>query len=358
MRMLLLILLLAIPVDTHWWAIQATAQSVGADSNLRALSIYVSHNVKTIPSPVIWASGSNGVILRSIDNGATWQRLHISDADKLDFRGIQAVDANTVYIMSIGEGESSRIYKTTDSGKTWVLQYTGNHPTLFLDALACISPTHCFAVSDPVDGKFFLLTTEDGAHWRELPRDHMPPALPNEGIFAASNSSLLVTAAANEILFATGGPAARLFRSTDLGRTWTVHETPITHANASSGIFSITRVKNTLIAVGGDYKSTDINSAVSAYSLDDGLTWHLSAAQPGGFRSAVAGFDGTNLVAVGPKGTDLSSDGGIHWQHTDALNLNAVACDSSVHLLYAGGAHTTIAHFQPTISNTMEKRSP
>src|SRR5579862_557565 len=221
MRMLLLTLLLALPAETHWWTVQSTAQSIGADSNLRALSIYVSQSVKTIPSPIIWASGSNGLILRSSDNGTTWQRLHIPNADKLDFRGLQAVDASTAYAMSIGEADSSRIYKTTDSGATWTLQYTGNHPTLFLDGLACISPTHCFAVSDPVDGKFLLLTTEDGTHWRELPRDHMPAALPNEGIFAASNSSLLVTATTNEILFATGGPAARVFRSTDLGQTWT-----------------------------------------------------------------------------------------------------------------------------------------
>jgi hypothetical protein len=31
------------------------------------------------------------------------------------------------------------------------------------------------------------------------------------------------------------------------------------------------------------------------------------------------------LAAAGPNGEDISEDGGIHWKHTDSLNLNALA---------------------------------
>lgn len=341
MRYFLLALFLAFPADPHWWSVQTS----GIDTNLRGVTIFAPQDAKANNSPIVWASGSNGVVLRSTDEGKTWKSLHVSGGEKLDFRGIQAVTADTAYLMSIGDGENSRIYKTTDGGATWTLQYTGNHPTLFLDALACLSPTHCFAISDPVDGKFLLLSTEDGAHWKELPSDHMPAAFPNEGIFAASNSALLLDPATGEILFATGGPAARLFRSTDLGYTWTVSETPITHANASSGIFSIYREGQTIVAVGGDYKSPDSNTAVSAYSLDNGLTWHLSATQPGGFRSAVASFGNHGIAAVGPSGTDVSFDHGIHWQPTDTINLNALAFDVKLRAGWAVGSKGTIARF-------------
>ena len=68
----------------------------------------------------------------------------------------------------------------------------------------------CFAISDPVDGKFLLLHTEDGEHWKELPREQMPAALPKEGVFAASNSSLtLCGEEGEELFFGTGGPVAR-----------------------------------------------------------------------------------------------------------------------------------------------------
>jgi hypothetical protein len=64
---------------------------------------------------------------------------------------------------------------------------------------------------------------------------------------------------------------------------------------------------------------------VAAYSQDAGKTWTLAAQQPGGFRSAVAWVDGVTLAAAGPNGEDISEDGGIHWKHTDSLNLNALA---------------------------------
>jgi photosystem II stability/assembly factor-like uncharacterized protein len=275
-------------------------------------------------TPVVWASGSNGVILRSLDAGKTWKRLHVADGDALDFRGIVAFSAASAYVMSSGEGEKSRIYKTTDGGETWKLQYTGNRKEIFLDSIACLSETHCYALSDPVDEKFLLLAMEDGEHWNPLPSDKMPASLPGEGAFAASNTCLLI--AGDEIFFGTGGPAARVFHSADKGRTWTVSETPVAHGNASSGIFSLARRnKKEVVVVGGDYQIPARASAVAAYSLDNGKTWQLSEQQPGGYRSAVACVDHELCVVVGPNGEDVSlSKISAAWKPTDSLNLNAV----------------------------------
>jgi photosystem II stability/assembly factor-like uncharacterized protein len=114
----------------------------------------------------------------------------VTDGEGLDFRGIAAADAGVAYVMSIGNGDKSRIYKTTDGGATWKLQFAGTRKETFLDAIVCDSKATCIALGDPVDGKFQLLSTEDGEHWKELPRESLPPALPKEGAFAASNSSL------------------------------------------------------------------------------------------------------------------------------------------------------------------------
>lgn len=346
MRLILLFLLLALPEDTHWW----TIQSSGIDSNLRAASVFVGKSRHGESPTIVWGSGSNGVVLRSTDRGRSWKRLHVKGAENLDFRGIQAVSLKTAYLMSAGEGEKSRIYKTTDAGATWTPQYTANRQAIFLDGISCTSETHCFSISDPVDGEFLILSTTDGLHWNELPRDSMPPALPNEGIFAASNSAFLAsenrTTHTTDILFGTGGPAARVFHSSDSGHTWTVSETPVTHSNASSGIFSICRVSKTIIAVGGDYKAPASDFAVAAYSHDDGLTWKLSANQPGGFRSAVTAFDGYGIAAVGTSGTDISTDLGLHWQSTEPLNLNAMALSTPLQSGWAIGPHGTIALFK------------
>src|SRR5882672_5856859 len=350
MRILFLFLLFALPAEAQWWEVQTS----GLDTNLRGVSAANAPDTKGARMPMVWASGSNGVILRSTDLGNTWKRLHVSGGDALDFRGIVAFNAATAYVMSSGEGEKSRIYKTTDGGETWTLQYAGNRKEIFLDSIACLSETHCFALSDPLDGKFLLLTTTDGEHWNPLPSGDMPAALPGEGAFAASNTCLLLSR--EEIFFGTGGPAARVFHSVNSGHTWTVSETPIAHGNASSGIFSIAqRNGKEIVVVGGDYQNPVRASAVAAYSLDGGKTWQLSEQQPGGYRSAVACLDHALCVALGPNGEDVSISkvSAAGWKSTDSLNLNAVAI-LDMKNGWAVGPNGTIARY---IGNAGVRRS-
>lgn len=345
MRALLLLLLSlfsSAAVQAQWWKVQTS----GIDSNLRGVSVAEMPVAKGVPVPVVWASGSNGVILKSIDEGKTWKRLHVAGGEAYDFRGIVAFGEKIAYVMSSGEGEKSRIYKTMDGGETWKLQYTDKRKEFFLDSIACLSETHCFALGDPIDGKFLLLETTDGEHWNALPRENMPAALTGEGAFAASNTCLLPSD--EEIFFGTGGPAARVFHSTDLGRTWTVVETPLAYANASSGVFSIARrhgnAATTLVVVGGDYQDPKGAFAVAAFSTDDGKTWKLSKRQPAGFRSAVSSLGKPTFVTVGPDGEEISEDRGVHWKRTDSLNLNALAILGDQQA-WAVGPHGTIARF-------------
>jgi len=316
----ILMLLLAAPTQAQRWKVQTS----GIDSSLRAVNVVSTPNEKGALLPVVWASGSNGVILKSLDEGKTWQRVRVKDGDTLDFRGIVAFSEKTAYVMSSGEGDKSRIYKTTDGGETWNLQYSDNRKEIFLDSIACFSEKECLTLGDPIDGKFLLLKTPDGEHWNPLPTDNMPSALGGEGAFAASNSCIALKG--SEIYFATGGPAARVFHSSDGGITWTSARTPILQGNPSSGIFSVAAGDNGLVMVlGGDYKEITSNEHVAATSSDMGKSWQLAVRPPGGFRSGVAHLYDGHWVAVGPTGEDITSDNGAHWRHTDSLKINAVA---------------------------------
>jgi photosystem II stability/assembly factor-like uncharacterized protein len=304
---------------------------------------------------VIWAAGSKGVILLSANDGSSWKQLHVAGGSDLDFRDVEAFDSKTAYVMSSGDGEKSRIYGTSDGGSSWKLEYTDKRPGFFLDAVACESATRCFALSDPVDGKFLILATEDGEHWHDLPRDGMPAALPKEGAFAGSGTALAICVDGS-MYFGTGGSAAaRIFRSKDRGRSWTASPTPMP-ANASSGIFSIACNGSTVIAVGGDYKAPDSAKQVALYSHDEGDTWQLAAQQPGGYRSAVASFSHADFAAVGPNGTDVSHDEGVHWQHTDYLNLNALSFNGTHG--WAVGAKGTVARFKSHYSHEIRFMPP
>jgi photosystem II stability/assembly factor-like uncharacterized protein len=338
-RMLIFILLTLALSDSGpapWWQVQTS----GLDTNLRGVS--VSHS--SAGKYVVWASGSNGVIERSTDEGKTWERVSVAGGSDLDFRDIEAFDADTAYVMSSGDGDKSRIYKTSDGGKNWILQYSDKRPGFFLDSLACDSKTHCLALSDPVDGKFLVLSTDDGEHWKELARDKMPAALPTEGAFAASGTAIALCSH-KDIYFGTGGPAARIFHSADRGRSWTAAETHVASGNASSGIFSVACHGRFIVAVGGDYKEPDGASRVAAYSTDFGATWRLAERQPGGYRSGIVFISDNDLAAIGTNGTDISHDAGVHWTHTDTLNLNA-ASFAAAHG-WAVGPKGTIARFKP-----------
>jgi photosystem II stability/assembly factor-like uncharacterized protein len=339
-RTLLLTILFVSPAAAQSWTVETT----GWDSNLRAVTATYSSNPQRHTAPVIWASGSNGRTLRSNDGGEHYTRglVNAGQPHSLDLRGIQAFNEKLAYVMASGPGNMSRIYKTHNGGETWKLQFSGTGQQFFLDALACISETECFALSDPVDGKFVLISTTDGEHWKELPRDSMPAALPDEGAFAASNSCLAIYDK-REIYFVTGGGAARVFHSPDLGRTWTVTDTPIAKGSPSLGAFSIARLGSMLVVVGGDYKDDAGAKRTAAYSLDGGVTWNLAARAPTGFRSAVAFLNRDTLLTAGTAGEDISTDHGAHWTRTDDINLNAIAVLDGA--AWAVGPNATIVHW-------------
>ena len=302
---------------------QWTPQQSGTSARFRGIS--------AVSPMVAWASGSGGTYARTTDSGATWQSAVVPGAAQLDFRDVQAVDANTAYLLSIGPGEQSKIYKTTDGGHGWMLQFTNRNPKAFFDAFAFWDARNGIAMSDPVDGRFILIkTTDGGATWKELPRENSRPALEGDGGFAASGTCIAVQGKKN-VWFGTGGAAtARVFRSTDGGETWKAATTPITAGNASSGIFSIAfKDARNGVVVGGDYKKENETGNNVATTTDGGATWSLGKGpRPSGFRSAVAYLAGTRgpmLVAVGPSGSDYSLDSGASWVSLGSTGFHAIS---------------------------------
>jgi photosystem II stability/assembly factor-like uncharacterized protein len=294
-----------------------TPQNSRTDVQLRGIS--------AVSAKVAWASGAKGTVLRTIDGGATWETLVIAGADSLDFRDIQAFDQNTAFVLSIGPGDQSRIYKTSDGGRIWQRQFTNSDPKAFYDCFAFWDSTHGIAVSDSVDGKFPLIATTDGMTWNPAVVKKMPAALPSEGAFAASGTCI-ATFGQSDVWFGTGGPAARVFHSADHGKNWTVAETPIIHGAASQGIFSLVFwTAKDGVAVGGDYKEPKKGESIAAVTHDGGKTWTLASKPPQGYRSAVAVGTSHVLVAVGTTGTDVSHDSGNTWTPLFADDLNALA---------------------------------
>jgi hypothetical protein len=296
---------------------QWTLQTSNTTADLRG--------IHSVGNGVAWASGTNGTVLRTEDSGYVWQTCSIPPgAEHLDFRGIQAFDANTAIVMSSGKGDLSRLYKTTDGCHSWKLVFTNSDPDGFWDAIL-VARSASFILGDPVNRAFALEESHDaGVTWRRAP---LPPSLRDEGAFAASNSSLLVQAEDGVMMFGTGGPkGARLFwrHAPCTGEPiykdcWYPQPMPMFGAGGPVGIFSIAgnqvESADKFVAVGGDYSKPDqLGSAAIATSKDLGH-WRASVTSPHGYRSSVA-YDATSKswITVGSNGTDISTDDGANWR--------------------------------------------
>jgi photosystem II stability/assembly factor-like uncharacterized protein len=292
----------------------------GSDQQYRGLD--------AVDRRVAWVGGSLGEVLRTTDGGATWRDVSPPDSAGLLFRDVEAHSARRASVMSIGEGEASRIYTTFDGGRSWRLAFRNDDPAAFYDCMDFFAGgRRGLAMSDPVDGKFRIAATDDwGQSWHVLPNDGMPPAVAGEFGFAASGTCL-VTSGWRDAWFGSGGGASRVFHSRDGGMSWTVTDAPIPAAEAG-GVFSLAfRGPFEGVMVGGDFTAPDNGVDASGFTRDGGATWR-SGGDLSGYRSGVdwVTFARSTLIAVGPTGSDVSHDGGRSWTAFDGAAYDAVDC--------------------------------
>jgi photosystem II stability/assembly factor-like uncharacterized protein len=304
----------------HGKAAAWTDVGTGIDEQYRGLD--------AVNRRVAWVSGENGSVLRTTNGGKSWKDVSPAGSTGMAFRDIEARGAWHASVLAIGSGEDSRIYTTDNGGKSWSLAFVNDDPNAFYDCMAFWpGDRNGIAMSDPVDGKFRIIRTRDGGHsWHVVSSAGMPAAEDGEFGFAASGTCLVATGQRSAYL-ASGGSAARIFRSHDRGRHWRVADSKIPPVVDAGGVFSIA-FKNPRvgIAVGGDY-TNETNPTVSSLSRSYGRIFHARG-ETLGYRSGVAWVnpDWPFAVAVGPTGTDVSPDAGGHWYHIDATAYDGVQC--------------------------------
>lgn len=317
-----------------------TTQTSGVTARLRGVS--------AVSEKVAWASGSGSTVLRTTDGGATWQKFNVTN-ETLDFRDVDAIDAQTAYILSIGNGPNSRIYKTIDAGQTWKLQFKNDDEKAFLDAMSFWDENHGIAFGDSVNQQFYILTTADGGNtWSRVPPANLPPAQGNEGAFAASGTNIALFGKSHAWIGTGAAAKSRVLHTSDGGHTWQVADTPLA-SGQSSGIFSIAfRDAKHGVVAGGDYtkEAEAVNNL--AVTSDGGATWTLVKGLSG-FRSVVAYVPGTKtLIAVGPSGADYSKDDGRTWTTVSGPGFDTFSFAPGKQVGWGAGAKGAIGKLQFT----------
>lgn len=284
--------------------------------------------IHAVDAGTVWAAGSNGRVVRSMDAGATWDTFFVPGAEDLQFRDVHAFNGQHALVLSIGNGTDSRIYRTMDGGANWELSFQNEDENAFFDCFSFWDPDTGFAFSDSYEGEFTLIKTTDGGDsWSRIDPAIVPDARDGEGAFAASGTCVK-TWDGGLGWFATGASAedTRVIRTTDYGASWDETVTPIASRTGSEGISTMSVLDEQHLAIlGGDYTQRDSIYANVAISTDGGVSWTSGTSAPIGgsvFGSTyVPGTTSPTLIGVAPTGTAFSGDNASSWQRIDDTNF-------------------------------------
>ena len=287
-----------------------TPQNSGTTQGLIAVS--------PVNPRVVWASGRGGTFVVTTDGGQTWRSGVVPGAEALQFRDVEGVSEKVAYLMSIGNNPTDfRIYKTTDGGATWTMQFQNQLDGAFYDCFAFWTPDRGVAHSDSVNGVFPDLLTLNGKTWHDI-SGRMPPALPGEASFSSSGTCIATQGGSNAWIVTGGSTVARVLATHDQAKTWSAYDTPLV-SSPSAGAFTVA-FRDALhgIVGGGDLDPADPGNAAAAISHDGGKSWELTNPPP--VTGAIFGLSyvgratGTQDGENGGRAVVITAnDGGAAW---------------------------------------------
>ena len=257
-------------------------------------------NSISVPSAnVIWAACDSTKAFRSTDFGNTWV-LRNTGLPTGNLYGISALDSSNCWIGTV----TGSIYRTTNGGLSWEAQLVQSGS--FADGIKMFNANYGIFYADPLGtGQPFQLryTTNGGTNWNLSPNS--PISQNDYGVINAwdwIDTGRIWVGAANATTAAT---SARIFRTTSGfgGGNWTAVQLP--GSGTSDGLYwqaiAFTDASNGMAGTnGGNIRRT----------TDGGASWQLVSNPPGLGVIAVVnlhGFkDGSNLIRVSTTGQGIN----------------------------------------------------
>lgn len=231
--------------------------------------------------------GAQGRLLRSLDNGQTWQQESLPT--KANLRAVLATKDGALWVT----GETQEAFRSNDNGQTWKSIFL---PKPLAAQSIWESETGALYISCP---RGTIFRSDNGEAWQEIPLPKTPQSL--LGITGLSDKEIFVV-----------GQSGFLAKSTDLGKTFkklTLETKSDLHAilKTSSGALYIVGAKGTILRSTNKGKSWQKQKS----NTEENLT-HITEGQDGA------------LFVVGYNGLVLSSTDGDTWQAQESATKLAL----------------------------------
>ena len=305
----------SLAADSNW-----VVQQSGVNDSLTA--------VMAVSNNVVWAGGTDGKVLRTINGGTTWNSVGGGAIGTDIVNTVEALDANTALVATYSE-TGGKIFKTINGGSSWssVYSITG----AFIGGIQMKNTLEGYAVGSPIEGRWLVLkTTNGGITWDSLKT--APAQIADD--YGPVGMQLL----GDTLWFGTF--SGSIYRSTDLGKTWT---SATTSGSTSFGPHFNSAAKGLLgnFSDGSFYKSTD-----------GGATWIKAQSSVYHKATCISGL-GDKFWATTGGSLAYTKNMGQSWSftapgHGGQTTLSAVSISPVASALngWAVGASGLILHYQ------------
>lgn len=278
------------------------------------------------------ATGTQGGIYVSEDNGAHWQKITPpAGTDNRQFRDNQSLPDGRLLVMSAGEHTDSGVFLSDTAISTdgsseprWQQVAEGDTPEAFFDCFYMAGSQHGWLYGDSDDkGLFILNTTDGGTTWQRTP---MPfTAQKGEGGFASSGTC--INGQGSTIVAGTGNSAAPRILLLKEGN-WQSIDSPFQGGEAS-GIFSLQLTGQHVYAAGGSLMDAASSATAMIYDLNaerwtalPGLPLHGAV-----YGSALLPADEDHSYWISnPEGVAMLKPGTGNWEIISRSNIWSLAC--------------------------------